>query len=251
MVQYAINASLTVPLYSLMYMEVDDVRPAASVADQGTEEANQRYFAARFAGVASQARVSTDAAETKFGVYREFTGDFNCVSGTFEVGDLVTVDEDAGGTFLTNDRLVKTVDPSLAIGEVIERVASAATTVRVRLGARAGSVAGSPITASLVASGGFMGNGLTNTETLSGNKTIATGDPTMHVIDPAGARDLTLPDVAANAGRHFIIRNAADAAEVITIKNAAAATICTPTQNETAIVWSNGTTWFGITGLHN
>lgn len=241
--QYAFNGSLTVPQYCLMYYATDDVRPAASQADGGTEEANQRSFAAAFAGVAADAKVVTAPAQDLFGVYRDFDGVFDCVSSAWEVGDLVAIDEDAGGTFLTNDKLVKTTDPSLAIGVCTRRAASATTSVQAHLTARAGYRGSGPLVSSLAGYGWPLGNGLLNTETLSGNKTIATGDPTRHIIDPAGARDLTLPAVADNAGKFFVIRNAADAAEIITIKNAAAATICTPTQNETAIVVCDGATW--------
>lgn len=92
----------------------------------------------------------------------------------------------------------------------------------------------------------------TNTETLSANKTLTSADAAIQVLDPGGSgRDLTLPNVALMAGRAFLVVNTADAAEVITIKNAGGTTICTPTQNESAIVVSNGTTWFGIVGAKN
>lgn len=78
-----------------------------------------------------------------------------------------------------------------------------------------------------------------NVETLAGNKTLVTGDAMFQKLDPAGARDVTLPTDGA-----FLITNAADAAENITVKNAAAATIVTLNQNESAWVVSDGAgTW--------
>jgi hypothetical protein len=51
---------------------------------------------------------------------------------------------------------------------------------------------------------------------------------------------------AANKGIVLYIANTADNAEVITIKDGVG-TICTPTQNESAIVWSTGSVWDGGT----
>ena len=56
---------------------------------------------------------------------------------------------------------------------------------------------------------------------------------------------------AASAGLDFYIHNAADAAEVLTIKEDGGTTICTPTQNETAYVYCDGTTWRGLVGANN
>ncbi len=134
-VDYAFNGSIAVDINDLMYMEVDDIRPASSMADLGTEILNQRRFARNFAGVAQERRL---AAETNAGplatlsVAPTYIGDFPCASSTWEVGDLVAIDEAASGTALERQKLVKTTDPDLAIGRCIQRSASA-TTVRVIL----------------------------------------------------------------------------------------------------------------------
>src|SRR5690349_14757106 len=87
-INYAYDGSITVPLYSLMYHDTDDVKPAASQADALTEDLNQRTFARKFAGVALEAKPSTAAADTLLPVAREFVGDFDCSSTTWEEGDL-------------------------------------------------------------------------------------------------------------------------------------------------------------------
>lgn len=87
---------------------------------------------------------------------------------------------------------------------------------------------------------------------LSGNLVLSAADiaaNTIFDIDPNGARDITLPDAsAANAGTMLVFHNGAGGAEVMTIKSTAQATIVTPTQNESAIVFSTGAVWFGIAG---
>ena len=72
-------------------------------------------------------------------------------------------------------------------------------------------------------------------------------DNNVFSFDPAAARNLDLPAEADNAGIILFIHNEANAAEVITIRDDAAATICTPTQNESAIVWCDGVSWRGGT----
>ncbi|NIO41544.1 MAG: hypothetical protein GTO41_16035 [Burkholderiales bacterium] len=85
-------------------------------------------------------------------------------------------------------------------------------------------------------------------ETLSANRTISNSELEQFngfAFDPAGARDLTLPAEAQANGAILFISNEANAAEIITIKNDGGTTICTPTQNEAAILWCDGTNWYG------
>ena len=59
---------------------------------------------------------------------------------------------------------------------------------------------------------------------------------------------MILPAEAISKGEVYIIHNSADAAEVLTIKDDGAGTICTPTQAEAAIVWCDGVAWRGFVG---
>ncbi len=73
--------------------------------------------------------------------------------------------------------------------------------------------------------------------TLTGNLTVsfATYNGNVLRFDPGGAaRDVTLPDPANFEGMELRILNAADAAETITIKNAAGTTLGTCEQNRVA-----------------
>lgn len=88
-------------------------------------------------------------------------------------------------------------------------------------------------------------------ETLTGTRTLTQAEVdeyTIFHVDPGGAaRNLDLPAEANNVGQFLIIANKADAAEVLTIRDDAGGTICTPAQNESAIVWCDGVTWDGGT----
>ena len=91
-----------------------------------------------------------------------------------------------------------------------------------------------------------------NIETLAAAKTLNSGSAPIQSLDPGGAaRTVTLPEASNTHQRLFFIANTADAAEIITIADADANTICTPTQDEVAICWSDGTNWHGIAGAES
>ncbi len=93
---------------------------------------------------------------------------------------------------------------------------------------------------------------VTVVETLAAHRTLTQAEvdeSNMFSFDPGGsARNLILPAEATSAGIVLFINNTADAAEVITIQDDTPATVCTPTQNESAIVWCDGVSWFGLAG---
>lgn len=93
------------------------------------------------------------------------------------------------------------------------------------------------------------GNGV-DTTTATGAVTLTTSSAHFQRVDPGGAgRDLTLP--ADQEGLWFLIFNAADNAEDLTIKDAGAVTICVLNQNQAAFLACDGATWvpFGLSAV--
>jgi len=87
-------------------------------------------------------------------------------------------------------------------------------------------------------------SGGVNVETLAASHTLASTSPKFQKLDPGGAgRDVDLPAEATSAGLEFVITNAADAAEDLTVKDDSPATIVTISQNERATVVCDGTSW--------
>ena len=85
-----------------------------------------------------------------------------------------------------------------------------------------------------------------NQITLTGNLSVdfATYNGNLLRIDPGGAaRDVTLPDPANFAGMQLAILNAADAAETITVKNAAGSSLGTIEQNRIGHLVVLGGAW--------
>jgi hypothetical protein len=53
---------------------------------------------------------------------------------------------------------------------------------------------------------------------------------------------------ATSTGTILFISNEADGIEILTINDDAAALVCSPTQDEAAIVFCDGVSWFGLVG---
>lgn len=84
---------------------------------------------------------------------------------------------------------------------------------------------------------------LVGQRTLAGNATLTNQYRPIQRLDPGGsARDVTLP--AVENGLWFLIVNTADNAENLVVKNAGGDTIVTANQNESALVWSDGSSWY-------
>jgi hypothetical protein len=128
-VNYAFDGALAVQLGDLMFHDANDVKPAASLADEGSELANQIRFAQLFAGISKFGALATELDARNEPVMPDGVVEIDCASSTFEVGDLLAIDEAASGTALENAKLVKTTNPFAAIGRCVKREADAATRV--------------------------------------------------------------------------------------------------------------------------
>lgn len=89
-------------------------------------------------------------------------------------------------------------------------------------------------------------------ETLSAARTITLAEIEKYqgfAFDPGGsARTITLPAEEQCDGVVILVANTANAAEILTINDDGAAAVCTPTQNESAILWCDGSSWYGLVG---
>ncbi len=125
----AVDSATEIEIGDLLWQDTDDAKPASAQADQGTEVANQERFGEKFLGVAMQRSRAGDTAPVRVATTGVF--EFDCPSATFELGDLVGADENAGGNALLDQQVAKVTASKYAIGRVAKRVASAATAVLV------------------------------------------------------------------------------------------------------------------------
>jgi hypothetical protein len=237
----AVDADTVVEIGDLLYESGGEVLPASTLPDQGDVAANQALLAVRFAGVAMQ---HSDVGDTQpVRVAADGIFEFACPAGTYEVGDLVGAHPTSGGDGLLNQAVQPVARPELALGYVAQRASTPVTAVKVRLLGRLAGVLQLLRLERRQAS---------HFEALDGAKTLAAADPRIEVLDPAGAgRDVLLPPAAASAGVDFFIRNAADADEALTLKDAEENPVATVARNQTAYVFCDGTTWRALVGQHD
>jgi len=124
----AVDSSTVIEIGDLVYQATDDARPASAQADQGSEQANQELFVDNFLGVAMQRSRNGDTSPIRVATTGVF--EFNCPSGTFELGDLAGPDE-TGGTTLMDQQVDKVANSQYGVGRVARREPSATTSVLV------------------------------------------------------------------------------------------------------------------------
>ncbi len=123
----AVDSDTVIEIGDLLWQDTDDAKPASDITDQGTETANQTALADAFLGVAMQRSRSGDIAPVRVAATGVF--EFDCPSGTFELGDLVGADENAAGDALLNQQVDSVAAAAYAIGRIAKRQAVAATSV--------------------------------------------------------------------------------------------------------------------------
>jgi hypothetical protein len=125
----AVDSATVIEIGDLIQLDVDDAKPASAQTDQGSETANQQMFHDVFAGVAMQASRNGDTQPIRVATSGVF--EFDCLSTTLEVGDLLSADENGGGTALLNQTVAKVTNANAAIGRCAKRLNPAGTRVLV------------------------------------------------------------------------------------------------------------------------
>ena len=130
-VMLPVAESTVIEIGDLVYQSSGSALPASDLADVGTEAGNQEAFHDAFVGVAMQASPAGSADPIRVATSGVF--EFDCLSTTAEVGDLLGVDEDGTGTSLTRQSLVKVATANLAVGRCAKRANPAATRLLVEI----------------------------------------------------------------------------------------------------------------------
>jgi hypothetical protein len=128
-VMLPVDSATVIEIGDLVALDVDDAKPAGAQADQGTELGNQQLFHDLFAGVAMQASRNGDTQPIRVATTGVF--EFDVLSTTLEVGDLMAPDENGGGTALLNQTVAKVTNANAAVGRCAKRLNPAGTRVLV------------------------------------------------------------------------------------------------------------------------
>ena len=121
----AVDAATVIEIGDLLWQDTDDAKPASALANHSSQAANQQALAAAFLGVAMQRSRSGDAASIRVATTGVF--EFDCASGTFELGDLIGADKNTANTGLLSQQVAKVTQG--AIGRVAKREPAAVINV--------------------------------------------------------------------------------------------------------------------------
>ncbi|QDU86944.1 hypothetical protein Pla175_02980 [Pirellulimonas nuda] len=130
-VMLAVDAGTVIEIGDLVYQETDDARPAGALADLGSEALNQEGLHDKFVGVAMQASPAGEAGQVRVATSGVF--EFDCASGTFEVGALIGARENTAGNALLNQTVKSAAALSSALGRCARRVNPSGTRVLVQI----------------------------------------------------------------------------------------------------------------------
>ena len=125
----AVDAGSEIEIGDLVYLEVDDVRPASTQADQSSLAANQELFHDKFVGVAMQQSPAGATDSIRVATSGVFSCD--CATATYEVGDLVGINEDGTGTELEDQVVIGVATENLAVGRCVKRATSSDSSILV------------------------------------------------------------------------------------------------------------------------
>ena len=125
----AVESATVIEIGDLVYQDDDSAKPAALLANQGSQSANQTKLADLFLGVAMQRSRAGDAEPIRVATTGVF--EFDCASAAFRLGDLVGADKNADNTGLLSQQTAKVTLSKEAIGRAARREPAAATAVLV------------------------------------------------------------------------------------------------------------------------
>ncbi len=130
-VVHSVGTTTVLEIGDLLYFDGNDVKRASSQVDQASEAGNQEVFHDNFAGVTMQASRDGDTQPVRVATAGVF--EFDTLSDTYEVGDLIGVDEAASGTVLEDQVVTAVATANLAIGRCAKTVNPAGSKVLVEI----------------------------------------------------------------------------------------------------------------------
>ena len=128
---HSIDATTVIEIGDLLFFNGTYVERASSQVDQASESGNQEVFHDNFAGVAMQASRDGDTQPIRVATAGVF--EFGTLSTTYQVGELIGIDEAPSGTQLEDQVVAAVATANLAIGRCAKRVDSADTKVLVEV----------------------------------------------------------------------------------------------------------------------
>ncbi len=127
--KFRVDSGTVIEAGDLVYLDGDDVKPAASFTWTTDLATTQAAFAAQFAGVAHQSSASGQTADISVDVSPMSIYEFDVNSATYEVGDVLAPDELSSA--IMSQQLESVASANLGIARASEYRASSSSRLRV------------------------------------------------------------------------------------------------------------------------
>lgn len=139
----AVDSTTAIEIGDLLFLDTDDAQPAAALTDSGVAATNQEQFAGTFLGVAMQRSRMGDTDPIRVATTGVF--EFDCASGTFELGNLMGVASQPAASALLSQQVTPVTLPKAAVGRIARRepLATSIVYVDIRSTVMTGGVEGS------------------------------------------------------------------------------------------------------------
>lgn len=130
---HPVDSTQTIDLGELCWLNVDDARPADQAAYGADLAITQANFSKLMIGVAMDTSETGDTAD--IAIATEGVFEMICAAAQFEIGDLVGVDDNTGGTALLPAQVIAATEngAAQAIGRVVRRYSANTTRVLIEL----------------------------------------------------------------------------------------------------------------------
>ena len=130
---YPVVADDAIEVGDLMYWDATEeaARPVSAFTYGTTLGETQKAINHLFLGMSGDRSKAGDTIDVE--VQASGIKEYVCASTTWEVGDLVGIDDNSGGTALEDQQVIAVTNTDKAIGIVAKRVSSAATAVQIEL----------------------------------------------------------------------------------------------------------------------
>lgn len=103
--RHPVDSATVIEIGDQLWLDTDDAKPASDFTYvTGDLAATQANFAARFVGIAMEASADGDTEDISVAAAGAY--EMDCAAAQFEVGDLLGVDDNAGGTALVDQQVI-------------------------------------------------------------------------------------------------------------------------------------------------
>ncbi|MEZ6046572.1 MAG: hypothetical protein R3C11_13565, partial [Planctomycetaceae bacterium] len=131
LVKVRVDSSTVIEAGDLVFLDGDDVKPAADFTWDTDLATTQAAFAAAFLGVAHQASANGDTEPVSVDVSPHAVYEFDVAATTYEVGELLGPDENSSA--LHAQQLESVANGGLAIARAVEYRSTSSSLLRVNL----------------------------------------------------------------------------------------------------------------------